>query len=188
MLQRLSIPDVWVYSPKIFPDNRGFFSEVYNKRTLQQVGIDLTFVQDNQSFNHEKNIIRGLHFQRPPFAQEKLVRVSAGSIIDVAVDIRRGSPHYGKYVTQILSSKNGQQLFIPEGFLHGFVTLEENTEVLYKCTEHYSPEHEVTVIFDDPDLDVDWKTDTRQCLVSDKDKQGVSFCGLQTPFSFGHGS
>ena len=141
-IKSLAIPDVKLVAPKLFTDHRGFFSEVFNYRLLRGNGIDLEFVQDNHSLSVEAGTVRGLHFQAPPHAQGKLVRVARGRILDVAVDLRRGAPTYGQHVTAELSAENWLQLWVPPGFAHGFCTLEANTEVLYKTTDYYSPQHD----------------------------------------------
>src|SRR5262245_60856479 len=133
-IETLAIPEVKLITPKILRDGRGFFSETYNRGSLQAAGIDFEFVQDNHSLSRAKGVVRGLHFQIAPRAQGKLVRVTRGSVFDVAVDIRRGSPTYGKYVSAVLSADNWAQLWVPEGFAHGFCTLESDTEVVYKVT------------------------------------------------------
>src|SRR5262245_6029844 len=136
------IPAVKILVPRKFGDHRGFFSETFNRKTLHDLGITSEFVQDNHSLSVEKGVVRALHYQVPPVAQDKLVRVVRGSILDVAVDIRRDSPTFGKHVTAVLSAENWRQIFVPTGFAHGFVTLESNTEVLYKVSTYYSPSHE----------------------------------------------
>src|SRR5678816_2227132 len=151
-----AIPDVKVLVPKQFKDHRGFFSEVYSRKALNELGIGCEFVQDNHSLSVEKGVLRGLHYQLPPMAQDKLIRVVRGSILDVAVDVRRSSPTFGKHVVMEISSDNWRQIFVPVGFAHGFVTLEPNTEVLYKVSAPYSPGHERGVKWNDPALAIDW--------------------------------
>jgi dTDP-4-dehydrorhamnose 3,5-epimerase len=150
-------------------DARGWFTESYSARALAQHGITCNFVQDNQSMSRRKGTIRGLHYQAPPMAQAKLVRVVRGSILDVAVDIRRGSPTYGKSVIAELSAENGLQLYVPTGFAHGFCTLEDDTEVAYKVSEFYSPQHDGGLRWDDPDIAIAWPVDASDVVVSDKD-------------------
>src|SRR5215475_2300724 len=150
------IPDVKLIIPRIYRDHRGFFSETYNRVDLATLGVNLEFVQDNHSLSVEKGVVRGLHFQIPPFAQDKLVRVIRGSIFDVAVDIRKGSPTYGKHVARIISAADWNQFLVPIGFAHGFCTLEANTEVIYKVTNYYSAEHDRGVLWNDPDLGIPW--------------------------------
>lgn len=153
--RRCAIPDVKVVEPPYFGDDRGFFSETYKYSEFGLNGIDLAFIQDNQS-GSRRGVLRGLHYQLNPAAQGKLVRVLKGSIYDVAVDIRRGSPHYGKWVAETLSRENRLMLWIPPGFAHGFVTLEDDTEVLYKTTDEYAPEYERGIIWNDPVLAIEW--------------------------------
>jgi dTDP-4-dehydrorhamnose 3,5-epimerase len=169
------IPDVKLIIPKKHGDHRGFFSETYNRSQLAQAGIDLEFVQDNQSLSVEKGVLRGLHFQVPPKAQDKLVRVIRGAILDVAVDIRRGSPTFGHAVSALLSEENWRQIFVPRGFAHGFVTLEPNTEVAYKVTDYYSPEHERGILWSDPALPIDWQINPDEAILSGRDRQHPLF-------------
>ncbi len=165
-----AIPDVKIIKPKKHGDHRGFFSETFNKKDFAAAGIDLDFVQDNHSLSADKGTVRGLHFQLHPFAQDKLVRVSRGSILDVAVDIRRGSPTFGRHVSAVVSAAEWNQIFVPIGFAHGFVTLEPNTEVLYKTTEFYAPEHDRGILWSDPELGIDWGVDEEQAILSDNDR------------------
>ena len=155
--------------PKRFFDERGFFSEVWRDEWLADAGVNVRFVQDNHSFSNRRGVLRGLHYQLAPAAQDKLVRVGRGSIFDVAVDVRAGSPTFGQWAGVILSSEMWNQLFIPSGFAHGFVALEDNTEVLYKASSSYSPECERSVRFDDPEIGGDWPVDASELLVSSKD-------------------
>ena len=155
--------------PAKFGDARGFFSETYNAARLAKSGIDLTFVQDNHSLSARRGVLRGLHYQLAPRAQDKLVRVVRGAIFDVAVDIRRGSPTFGQWVGVELSAEKWNQLLVPKGFAHGFVTLTENTEVIYKVTDYYSPEHDRSIRYDDPDIAIDWPIPTGDLQLSDKD-------------------
>ena len=182
MFETTDIPGLILVTPEKFDDDRGYFSEVYNLKRYSKGNIDHTFVQDNQSISLKKSTIRGLHFQSPPSAQDKLVRVGQGSVMDVAVDIRKSSKHFGKYFKAKLSAENRKQLFIPKGFLHGFVSLEDNTELLYKCSDFYAPEHDCTVRFDDPDLNIDWGQHDSVLNISYKDLRGVSFKDLSSPF------
>jgi dTDP-4-dehydrorhamnose 3,5-epimerase len=156
--------------PKKIGDNRGFFSEVFNERLLADAGITARFVQDNHSLSAEKGVVRGLHYQLPPMAQDKLLRVVHGKILDIAVDIRRHSPTFGQSVAVVLSAQNWKQLFVPAGFAHGFVTLEPNTEVLYKVTNYYSPEHERGIRWNDPDLGIDWGISHESAILSPRDR------------------
>jgi dTDP-4-dehydrorhamnose 3,5-epimerase len=154
--ERLAIPDVILFTPKVFGDDRGFFYESFNEqRFAESTGLDVKFVQDNHS-KSQKNVLRGLHYQLPPKAQGKLVRVVQGEVFDVAVDIRKNSPSFCQWVGAILSVENKQQLWIPAGFAHGFVTLSDTAEFLYKTTDYYSPEHERAIIWNDQDINIQW--------------------------------
>ena len=166
-----AIPTVKIVSTKKHGDARGFFSEVYNKVELEKSGLRFAFVQDNHSFSAAVGTLRGLHFQTPPFAQDKLVRVGRGRILDVAVDIRRSSPTFGKYVAVELSAENSRQLLVPVGFAHGFVTLEPDTEVLYKTTAPYSPAHDRGIAWDDPDIGVAWPLPAGGPTLSERDRR-----------------
>jgi dTDP-4-dehydrorhamnose 3,5-epimerase len=171
-LKTTDIPAVKLLTPKKFGDNRGFFSETFNRNTFRDlVGEQVEFVQDNQSLSVEKGVVRGLHYQLPPMAQAKLVRVTRGAILDVAVDIRRGSPTFGKHVAAVLSAENWRQIFIPVGFAHGFVTLEPNTEVLYKVSNCYSPKDERGILWNDPKLAIDWGIAEAAVVMSEKDQK-----------------
>jgi dTDP-4-dehydrorhamnose 3,5-epimerase len=178
------IPGVQIITPPRFKDDRGWFTESWNQNKMNGVANGLRFVQDNHSFSAPAGTVRGLHFQSPPHAQDKLVRVIKGSVTDVAVDIRKGSPTFGKWVSVMLSAENGKQLLVPKGFLHGFVTLEADTEVLYKCTDFYAPECDGGIKFDDPDLAIDWGMDTSLAVLSEKDKVAPSFGDFDSPFTF----
>ncbi|MCZ8133597.1 MAG: dTDP-4-dehydrorhamnose 3,5-epimerase, partial [Rhodobacteraceae bacterium] len=147
-IETTDIPDVMILTPRRFGDARGWFSETWNAERLREAGFDLAFVQDNHSFSARKGTLRGLHYQSPPRAQDKLVRCSRGAILDVAVDGRRGSPAYGNWVAVELSAENGRQLLVPKGFLHGFITLTDDCEVQYKCTDVYAPQHDGAVRWD----------------------------------------
>jgi dTDP-4-dehydrorhamnose 3,5-epimerase len=166
-----AIAAVKIVTPKKHGDARGFFSEVYNKSTFHAAGFDFDFVQDNHAFSAAVGTLRGLHFQTPPFAQAKLVRVARGRIFDVAVDIRRSSPTFGKYVAAELSAENWRQMLVPVGFAHGYVTLEPDTEVLYKTTAVYSPANDRGVAWDDPDIGVAWPLPPRRVMLSDRDRR-----------------
>lgn len=166
-----AIPDVKILLPKQFKDHRGFFSEVYSTKLLKDAGVNASFVQDNHSLSVEKGVLRGLHFQLPPMAQDKLIRVVRGAILDVAVDVRRSSPTFGKHVAEVVSAENWKQVFVPVGFAHGFVTLEPNTEVLYKVSAFYSPSHERGIRWNDPALGIDWGISEAQAILSDRDRQ-----------------
>jgi dTDP-4-dehydrorhamnose 3,5-epimerase len=164
------INEVKLITPARHGDARGFFSEVFNESVLRQAGIDTHFVQDNHSLSRREGVVRGLHFQIPPLAQAKLLRVSAGAIFDVAVDIRWGSPSFGRHVAVVLSAAEWNQIWIPEGFAHGYCTLEPNTEVLYKVNNYYSAEHDRGLLWNDPALGIAWPVDGGEALLSDKDR------------------
>lgn len=183
-IQETALSGVLILTPARHGDTRGYFSETWNKKTLTSHGIDIDFVQDNQSLSAEKHTLRGLHFQAPPAAQDKLVRTLAGSILDVAVDARKGSPTYGKWVAEELSAENGAQLLVPKGFLHGFLTLTDDVLVAYKCSDFYSAEADGGVRFDDPDIGIDWGIDPDRAIVSDKDAQAQAFADFDTPFAY----
>ena len=165
------IPGLILAEPKKFGDHRGFFSETWSRKAFADAGLDLDFVQDNQSLSAPVGTLRGLHFQSPPFSQDKLVRVTRGRILDVAVDIRASSPTFGKHVAVELSAENWKQLLVPVGFAHGFVTLEPDTEVLYKVTAPYAPENDHGLAFDDPALGIDWRLPLSGLTLSDKDRK-----------------
>ena len=184
MISATTLPGLLLIQPRRFSDSRGYFSETWNRRTLADYGIDLDFVQDNHSLSHAAGTIRGLHYQSPPHAQAKLVRCGRGSLLDVAVDIRRGSPAYGNWFSAELSAENGTQLLIPEGFLHGFVTLERDTEIVYKCTDYYAPECDGAIRFDDPDIGIDWGIDPNLAILSDKDAAAPLLRHLESPFEY----
>lgn len=169
-VESLAIPDVKILRPKKHGDARGFFSETYSQRALADAGIDLTFVQDNHAFSAAKGTMRGLHFQTTPFAQDKLVRVIRGSILDVAVDLRRASPTYGKHVAAVISAEAWNQILVPIGFAHGLLTLEPDTEVLYKVTNYYSPQHDLGLLWNDPALAIAWPVSEADAILSAKDK------------------
>jgi dTDP-4-dehydrorhamnose 3,5-epimerase len=181
-VKALAIPEVKLIKPKIFRDERGFFSETYNRRAFADLGIDAEFVQDNHSLSRETGVVRGLHFQTPPRAQDKLVRVVRGAIFDVAVDIRRGSPTYGRHVSAVLSANNWCQLWVPKGFAHGFCTLEPDTEVVYKVTDLYAPECDKGIAWDDPALGIEWPVAARAAVVSDKDRRHPRLAEVEPPF------
>ncbi|MDR5655059.1 dTDP-4-dehydrorhamnose 3,5-epimerase [Ruixingdingia sedimenti] len=175
---------VVVLAPRRFGDDRGYFSETWSRRVLFAAGIDVDFVQDNHSLSRGVGTVRGLHFQRPPHAQAKLVRVGRGRILDVAVDIRQGSPSYGQWVGVELSADDGRQLLIPAGFLHGFVTREPDTEVIYKCSDYYAPDCDGAVRFDDPAIGVDWGIAPGAAVLSDKDRAAPLLRDLDNPFRY----
>lgn len=173
------IPDLYIVKPTVFEDHRGYFFESYNKENFLRNGIDHNFVQDNES-KSSKGVLRGLHFQKPPFAQGKLVRVMKGSVLDVAVDIRKNSPTYGQWASVELTQDNKWMYWIPPGFAHGFVTLEDNTVFFYKCTNVYNKNSEGSILWCDPVLNIDWKV--KNPILSDKDKTGPLFKDFVSPF------
>lgn len=178
----LDIPDIKIIRPKKFGDHRGFFSETYTKKTFEAAGLHYDFVQDNQSLSAEVGTIRGLHFQLPPFAQDKLVRVVRGAILDVAVDIRKGSPTFGRHVSAVISASEWNQILVPVGFAHGFCTLEPDTEVIYKVTNYYSPEHDRGLLWNDPELGIDWPVSADKARLSDKDYKHPTLAQLTDLF------
>ena len=180
----LAAPSVTLLSTVRHDDARGHFSETYSRPALADVGIDVEFVQDNQSFSADRSTVRGLHFQCPPFAQAKLVRVIKGAIFDVAVDLRRGSPTYGRHACAVLSAENRKQLFVPVGFAHGFATLEPKTEVAYKVSSPYAPPHEGGLIWSDPELSIDWPFPAADAILSEKDGLLPRLADLDSPFDW----
>jgi dTDP-4-dehydrorhamnose 3,5-epimerase len=182
--EKTNIEGLWVFKPVVFDDNRGYFFESYNETVFKQTGISNSFVQDNQS-SSKYGVIRGLHYQLPPFAQAKLVRVLRGKILDVAVDIRKGSPTYGQVYTEVLSAKNKKQLFIPSGFAHGFSVLSKEAEVLYKCDAFYNGASEGGIIFNDPALKIDWRIPEKDMIISKKDKQLPLMADCKNSFVYG---
>jgi dTDP-4-dehydrorhamnose 3,5-epimerase len=178
----LAIPEVILITPNRIADNRGYFMEAYRASDFAALGIDTAFVQENQAMSVDRGVVRGLHFQRPPKAQAKLVRVLAGAIFDVAVDLRKDSENYGRWVGARLSAKGGEQLFVPRGFAHGYCTLEPGTEVLYKCDAYYAADHEGGIHFCDPSLAIDWPVGADEAVLSDRDRALPSFREFTTPF------
>jgi dTDP-4-dehydrorhamnose 3,5-epimerase len=177
------LPGVIVFEPKVFPDERGFFFESYNQRLFNDNNILNVFVQDNQSFS-SYGVIRGLHYQREPHAQSKLIRVILGKILDVVVDMRAGSPTFGKSFSIELSAENKKQLFIPRGFAHGFSVLSETAELAYKCDQFYNKQSESGIRYNDPLLNIDWKIPTEKALISTKDAQLPEFNPSITDFIY----
>ena len=177
-----AIPDILLIEPIRLADERGFFSEVWSRHTLAAVGLDIDFVQDNHAFSREVGVLRGLHFQRPPSAQGKLVRVVRGAIFDVAVDIREGSATYGEHVAVELSATNWRQLWVPPGFAHGYCTLEPNTEILYKVDAPYDRETDGGIAWDDPDLAIDWPSVAELAVLSAKDRSAPRLTEIAPPF------
>ena len=183
-VRQLGIGGVLEIRPERFADERGFFSEVWSKTSWREAGIDVEFVQDNHSLSMARGVLRGLHFQVPPMAQAKLVRVARGAVFDVAVDIRKGSPTFGRWVSTILSAKEWNQLFVPTGFAHGFVTIEPDSEVEYKVSAHYSAAHDRAIRFDDPDIAIDWPLAAGEMTLSDKDRAAPRLADIETGFTF----
>ena len=179
-ITKTDIEGLIIIEPQIFKDSRGAFFESWNAKKFKQLGINEDFVQDNQSVS-SKGVLRGLHFQNPPYAQAKLVRVIEGSVLDVAVDLRKNSPTYGKHVSVILSEQNNKSFFIPKGFAHGFLSLEDNTVFNYKCSDYYNKESEGSLLWNDEDLKIDWQIDNP--LVSEKDLQADLFKNFKTKFN-----
>lgn len=174
-----TIPDVLIIEPKVFGDDRGFFFESYNRQAFKEAtGLDVDFVQDNHS-KSSKGVLRGLHYQLPPKAQGKLVRVVQGEVFDVAVDLRKSSPTFGRWVGETLSAENRKQLWIPSGFAHGFLTLSETAEFLYKTTEYYAPDRDRCIRWSDPGLDIRWPRIGNTPLVSAKDASGLAFTAAE---------
>ncbi len=165
-----AIAGLKILIPEKIGDQRGFFSEVYSQKSLASAGIDARFIQDNHSLSSEKGVVRGLHYQIPPKAQCKLLRVVHGAILDVAVDLRRDSPTFARHVAVVLSAQNWKQIFVPIGFAHGFVTLGPNTQVLYKVSDDYSPQHERAIRWNDPALKIDWGIDESAAVLSPRDR------------------
>jgi dTDP-4-dehydrorhamnose 3,5-epimerase len=185
LVTKMDIAEVLLLEPRKFGDSRGFFSEVFNAKLLSEHVGSLDFVQDNHSLSQKKGTLRGIHFQAPPFAQDKLVRCVRGSILDIAVDLRRGSPTFGKSVTAELSADNWRQLFVPKGFGHAFLTLCEDVEVIYKVSDYYAPEHDGGIIWNDPDLAIAWGLGAHDKVeLSAKDALLPLLENFETPFVF----
>jgi dTDP-4-dehydrorhamnose 3,5-epimerase len=183
-IREFEISGVKLVVPKKFGDARGYFQETWSERLFQERVENVSFVQDNYSFSTTRGTLRGLHFQTPPFAQGKLVRVLTGSIFDVAVDIRRGSPTFGQHVAVTLNAIDGAQLWVPAGFLHGFCTLEDSTSVFYKVTSYYSSPHDAGVIWNDPDLHIPWPVSQDSAVLSEKDQRLPHLSDLQNCFDY----
>ncbi|MDE3175724.1 MAG: dTDP-4-dehydrorhamnose 3,5-epimerase [Pseudomonadota bacterium] len=181
-VESTAIPAVKIITPKRFADARGYFSEVYSRAAFEKAGLTYEFVQDNHSYSAAAGTIRGLHFQTAPFAQDKLVRVARGRVLDVAVDLRRGSPSFGAHVAVELSAANGRQLLVPIGFAHGFCTLEPDCEVLYKVTNVYSAANDGGLAFDDPALGIRWGVEPAEAVLSDKDRKHPRLAELGPQF------
>ncbi len=174
------LSDVWIIEPRVFQDNRGFFLESFSRKWFEAKNIQIDFVQDNHSLSVKKGVLRGLHFQKPPAAQSKLVRVVRGAIYDVAVDLRKDSPSYGEWFGTELTSENFRMLLVPAGFAHGFCTLTDNTEVIYKVDAYYSPENDSGIRWDDPTLAIDWPV--QNPTLSEKDARLSLFSEMESPF------
>ncbi|PTM28864.1 dTDP-4-dehydrorhamnose 3,5-epimerase [Lactiplantibacillus plantarum] len=181
------LQDVKIIEPAVFGDKRGFFTETYSDRDFEEAGIDFDFIQDNQSLSAEAGVLRGLHFQRGKAAQTKLIRVVTGAVLDVIVDVRAGSPTYGEWEGYIISESNHRQLLVPRGFAHGFVTLTDNVNFLYKCDNYYNAEADGGITFMDKDLNINWPIDYDQAMTSDKDAKQQTFKEFEqnNPFVYG---
>jgi len=182
--RRLAIPDLIEISPKRYGDHRGFFSETWSAAAFAELGIDIAFVQDNHSLSAAPGVLRGLHYQAPPFAQAKLVRVTRGAAYDVAVDIRHGSPTFGRHAAVTLSAEAWNQILIPEGFAHGLLTLEPNTEVQYKVSAPYAPDHERAIAWDDADLGIPWPALGPAPTLSEKDARAPRLAEVAASFHY----
>lgn len=180
LVESTDLPQVLILTPRRFGDARGWFCETWNAARMSEAGLDLPWVQDNHSYSAARGTLRGLHFQAPPRAQDKLVRCTRGAVRDVVVDIRQGSPSFARWVAVELSAGNGRQLLVPKGFLHGFLTLTDDTEVQYKCTDLYSPEHDRALRWNDPAFAIDWGTTSP--ILSDKDAAAPLLSDAGTPF------
>jgi dTDP-4-dehydrorhamnose 3,5-epimerase len=181
--RKLDLSGVVLLRPRRFADARGHFAETYNEKTFAAAGVAVRFVQDNQSYSAKRGTIRGLHFQLPPAAQAKLVRVLHGSVYDVAVDVRRGSPTYGRWIAETLTAAGGEQLFVPRGFAHAFCTLEADTVVAYKVDDFYAPASDSGLIWNDPTLAIDWPVQPDEVVLSDKDMKLGLFKDFDSPFT-----
>lgn len=185
IFEQLDIPDVYLITPKKIGDSRGFFMEVFRQETFRRQVGDFAFVQENCSMSVQTGTVRGLHFQLPPRAQGKLVSCSQGALLDVAVDIRTGSPTFGRHVARRLTAEHGEQLWVPPGFAHGFCTLMPNTVISYKLTDYYSPEHDRGLLWNDPDIGIDWPVGSDLAILSDKDQVQPRLADLPPAFHFG---
>ncbi len=179
-----SLPEVLLLTPRRFGDARGWFTETFNAQRMREAGIAIDWVQDNHSFSATKGTLRGLHYQSAPHAQDKLVRCTRGAILDVAVDCREGSPRFGQWVAEELSAENGRQLLVPQGFLHGFVTLTDDVEVQYKCSDFYAPDCDGAVRWDDPEIGIDWRLNGAKPVLSDKDQAAPLLKDAARPFRY----
>jgi dTDP-4-dehydrorhamnose 3,5-epimerase len=182
-IRATAIPDVKLMVPSRIRDARGFFSETYRRSAFETIGLSPDFVQENHSLSVDRHTVRGLHYQSPPFAQSKLVRVTQGCVFDVAVDLRASSPTYGRHVFAELSAANWHQLFIPVGFAHGFCTLQPNTEVVYLVTNYYSPAHDFGIAWNDPKLDIKWPIEEDNAILSERDRGHPRLSDIQNVFA-----
>jgi dTDP-4-dehydrorhamnose 3,5-epimerase len=179
-IEKTIFRDLLVITPDVFRDDRGYFFEPFNEAKFRvETGLNVTFVQDNESMS-KKRVLRGMHFQVPPKSQAKLIRVTTGAVLDVVVDLRKSEPTFGKHFSLELSAANKLQLFVPEGFAHGFLVLEEDTIFSYKCTNYYSKEHDRSLLWNDPDFGIDWNISDP--VISEKDRQAMPFAAFDTPF------
>ncbi|MBW8268570.1 dTDP-4-dehydrorhamnose 3,5-epimerase [Caldovatus aquaticus] len=183
-VERLAIPDLLLIEPRRHADARGFFSEVYSRQALAEFGLDVEFVQDNHSLSRQVGVVRGLHFQIPPAAQGKLVRVVRGAVLDVAVDLRHGSPTFGRHVAVVLSAENWRQIWIPRGFAHGFCTLEPDTEVIYKVDAYYDRAADAGLLWNDPALGIAWPVSAEAAILSEKDRAAPRLAELPRYFTY----
>jgi dTDP-4-dehydrorhamnose 3,5-epimerase len=181
----LAIPEVLMVQPSKLGDHRGYFLETFSHRDFGRLGIGNKFVQDNQSFSAQRGTVRGLHFQQPPHAQAKLIRVLRGAIFDVAIDLRRGSPTFGRWCGATLTADSGNQLFVPRGFAHAFCTLQPDTEVTYKVDDYYAPECDAGLIWNDPDIGIDWPIAAEEAVLSEKDGRLPRLAAFESPFVYG---
>lgn len=186
-VQETEFPGLLVLVPKVFQDERGFFLESYSEHRFREIGIDCAFVQDNHAYSKNPGVLRGFHFQTPPAAQAKLVWVTRGAVLDVVVDLRKGSPTYGRWEQVLLSAANFKRMFIPRGFGHSYVTIEPDSEFQYKVDAPYSPAHEGGVLWSDPDIAMDWESvlEGRKPILSDKDKLLPTLAEFDSPFTYG---
>jgi dTDP-4-dehydrorhamnose 3,5-epimerase len=184
-IDRFEIPDILLLKPSKHDDDRGFFSETFREDVLAEHGIETAFVQDNHVFSARKGVVRGLHFQIPPRAQGKLIRCTRGAILDVGVDIRVGSPTFGRHLAVELSAVNWLQLWIPPGFAHGYITLQDHSEVIYKVTDYYSPDCDRGIAWDDPALEIDWRFSRAEVTLSEKDQKQPRLVNCPPAFQFG---
>jgi dTDP-4-dehydrorhamnose 3,5-epimerase len=183
-IRATALPEVKILTPRRIGDARGFFAETWNAGRLAEAGLALEFVQDNESLSVQAGTLRGLHYQAPPFAQAKLVRVVRGAIRDVVVDARRGSPNFGRWVAEEVSETNGAQILVPRGFLHGFLTLTEDAHVLYKVDNYYDAASDGSVAWNDPDIDIDWGIEPSRAILSDKDRAAPRLRDWVSPFAY----